>query len=438
VISAALTHVRRAYWSVFVTIRWLCLVPLCAIATAIPASADTLTIAQAADEAVQHNLTLIAQKANLTIAETQMLTARLRPNPVASFSADHLDVLGTGFDESNNGGPPEIAFRVDLPIERAGKREKRVDLAAASRAVAEAQFEDAVRTLRADVTLACIDVLAARATRDLVADNLRAFEELARVNRARADAGSIAPVESTRSQVAMLQFRSTAVRAQLDLSTALSRVRVLLGRSPAEQLDIAGDLRLLPSSTSPNLEAVQQVALSTRPDLRALQLSQAKSVADLRLQEALGRIDYTVGAEYRRQQGIAGKSNSLGVFISAPLPLLNRNQGEVARAGAERDQTSSQIVATRAQILADVEVAFHEYDVNRDLVAAIEHDLIQPATSAREISTYTYRAGGSSLVELLDAQRAFNDTMQSYLDAQAALRRAAARLNAATGAEVMR
>ena len=67
-----------------------------------------------------------------------------------------------------------------------------------------------------------------------------------------------------------------------------------------------------------------------------------------------------------------------------------------------------------------------------------EHDLIEPATSARDISTYTYRAGGSSLLELLDAQRAFNDTMQSYLDAQAGLRRAAARLNAAVGREVMR
>jgi len=313
-----------------------------------------------------------------------------------------------------------------------------MDLATASHAVAEAQFEDAVRTLRADVTLACIDVLAARATRDLIASNLRAFEELARVNRARADAGSIAPVESTRSQVAMLQFRSTAVRAELDLSTALARLRALLGRSPSTALDVAGDLRPPPGSGDLELASVQQLALSTRPDLRALQLAESKSVADLRLQEALGRIDYTVAAEYRRQQGIAGKSNSLGFFVSAPVPLLNRNQGEIARAGAERDQTTRQIAATRSQIISDVDVAFHEYAVNRDLVSAIEHDLIAPATSARDISTYTYRAGGTSLIELLDAQRAFNDTMQSYLDAQAGLRRAMARLNAAVGSEVMR
>jgi outer membrane protein, heavy metal efflux system len=402
------------------------------------AGAETLTIAQAVDEAVRHNLTLIAQRANLSVADTQMLTARLRPNPVASFGADHLDLLGTGFDDVNNGGPPEVALRVDLPIERGAKRERRIDLASASKALAEAQFADAVRTLRADVTLACIDVLAARATRTLVADNLRAFEDLARVNRARVAAGSLAPVESTRSEVARLQFRSTAVRAELELATALARVRTLIGRSATDPIDLADDLRVAePAAGVPDVAAVQQLALATRPDLRSLQLGQARSVADLRLQESLGVIDYTVGAEYRRQQGIAGRSNSLGFFVSAPIPLLNRNQGEIARADAEHDQLSRQTAAVRSQILSDVDIAYREYTTNRDLVTAIEHDLIQPATSARDISTYTYRAGGSSLLELLDAQRAFNDTMQSYLDAQAGLRRAVAHLAAAVGTEVM-
>ena len=399
--------------------------------------AQTLTIAQAVNEAVQHNPALIAQKANLSIADTQMLTARLRPNPVASFSADHLDVLGTGFDENNNGGPPEIAFRVDLPMERGAKRERRMELASASKALAEAQFADAVRTLRAEVTLACVDILAARATQALVADNLRAFEDLARVNRARVAAGSLAPVESMRSEVARLQFRSTAVRAELEVATALARLRTLLGRSFSDPLDIADDLRVR-GGVAPGLAEVQQLALDTRPDLRALDLGRSRSVADLRLQESLGRIDYTVGAEYRRQQGIAGRSNSLGVFVSAPLPLLNRNQGEIARAGAEGGQLSQQIAALHAQVLSDVDIAYREYTANRNLVEAIERDLIQPATSARDISTYTYGAGGTSLLELLDAQRAFNDTMQSYLDAQTGLRRAVARLNAAVGTEVMR
>jgi len=404
-----------------------------------PASAQPLTIAAAIDEAVQHNLSLLAARSSLTIADAQMVSARLRPNPVASVSADHLDLLGTGFDEANNGGPPEIAVRVDVPLERGGKREARIAVATAVRSEAEAQFADAVRTLRQDVTLACIDVIAAQALHALMADTLRTYEGLARVNKARVVAGSIPGFEATRSEVAMLQFRATVVRADLELAKAAAQLKTLLGRSPDSALEIVDALAMAGSErTADDVGVVESLALRSRPDLLSLQLAQARSVADLRLQEALGRVDYTVGAEYRRQQGLSGRSNSLGFFFSAPLPFLNRNQGEIARAGAEGDQAGRLIAARRAQVIADVRSAHHDYMMTRDLVAGIERDLLVPAGRARDISSYTYQAGGGTLLEVLDSQRAFNETIQTYVDAQANLRRAIARLNAAAGTEVVR
>jgi len=412
---------------------------LAACVCASPASAQPLTIAAAIDEAVQHNLSLLAARSSLTIADAQMVSARLRPNPVASVSADHLDALGTGFNDINNGGPPEFAVRVDLPLERGGKREARIAVATAIRSEAEAQFADAVRTLRQDVTLACIDVMAAQALRALMADTLGTYQGLARVNKARVVAGSIPGFEATRSEVAMLQFRATVVRADLDLAKATAQLRTLLGRPPGAPLEIADALTIADGEpVADDVAGVESLALRSRPDLLALQLTQARSLADLRLQEALGRVDYTVGAEYRRQQGISGRSNSLGFFFSTPLPILNRNQGEIARAGAERDQASQLVAARRAQVIADVRSAHHDYTVTRELVAGIERDLLAPAGRVRDISSYTYQKGGGTLLELLDAQRAFNETMQTYVDAQANLRRAIARLNAAAGTEVVR
>ena len=404
-----------------------------------PTAAQPLTITAAIDEAVRHNLSLLAARSSLTIADAQMISARLRPNPVASVSADHLDLLGTGFDETNNGGPPEIAVRVDIPLERGGKRDARIAVATAVRSEAEAQFADAVRTLRQDVTLACVDVMAAQALHDLMADTLRTYEELARVNKARVVAGSIPGFEATRSEVAMLQFRATVVRAELDLARATAQLRTLLGRPPESPIEIADALEGAGrEQTGDDIAAVESVALRSRPDLLALQLAQARSIADLRLQEALGRVDYTIGAEYRRQQGLSGRSNSLGFFFSTPLPILNRNQGEIARADAERDQNRQLIEARRAQVIADVRSAHHDYVVTRELVAGIERDLLAPAGRARDISSYTYKAGGGTLLELLDSQRAFNETMQTYVDARANLRRTIARLNAAAGSEVVR
>jgi len=74
-----------------------------------------ITIAEAVEEAIRSNPGLIAVRLGLPVADAARITAGLRPNPVVSYSSDHLDWLGTGFDDKNGAGPPEIALRVDMP-----------------------------------------------------------------------------------------------------------------------------------------------------------------------------------------------------------------------------------------------------------------------------------------------------------------------------------
>jgi len=198
-------------------VRWLMAIACCAVFYAQPCEAqDTLTVAQAVNAAIDHNLNLLAAKSNLTIAEAQMLTARLRPNPVLSASADSLDWIGTAFTEANGLGPSQYSFRVDVPFERGGKRDLRMQTASYEKEIANAEFQDAVRRLRLDVMLACIDVLEAKAKLQLARDNLNTFQQLVEVNQRRLTSGAIPPVELTRVRVAMLQYRNTE-RAAADL-----------------------------------------------------------------------------------------------------------------------------------------------------------------------------------------------------------------------------
>ena len=398
----------------------------------------SLTLEQAIEEAIQNNLGLLAERMNLTIAEASVIAARLRPNPVLSFSGDHLDLLGTGFNRENNGGPPEVAWRVDIPFERAHKRELRIETALYTKQIAEARLLDMIRKLKLDVSQACIDVLLAKGNLALQRDNLRTFEELVGLNDIRVKAGSISPLELTRSKVAMLQFRSNVKRAELELATAKSRLQNLLGRKvPSDEFDILGELKSPGPPPDLDFDKLCEMAFAGRPDALSLERSQARSVADLRLQLAQSKVDFLYGAEYRRQQGIAGKSNSLGFFFSIPLPLYNRNQGEIARVRAEQQQLARQAQALAAQICVEVKTAYQEFRSARDLVESIERDLLQPAESARDTSAYVYRTGASTLIEFLDAQRAFNETMQSYQEAQAQYRRAVIRLNTAVAKEVI-
>src|SRR5690349_1449334 len=114
-------------------------------AAAAQASVRTLTIDAAIDEAVERNVGLLAERVNLSVADAAIVTARLRPNPVVSGGANSLDWLGTGFNDVNNAGPPEYSVRVDMPFERGGKREPRMNFAAQTRKPADAAFAEAVR-----------------------------------------------------------------------------------------------------------------------------------------------------------------------------------------------------------------------------------------------------------------------------------------------------
>lgn len=408
---------------------------LCVGAAASAAGGPQISIVEAIREAVANNPSLLAERAGIPVAQTALITAGLRPNPVVSYSADHLDALGTGFNAENSAGPPELAVRIDWPWERGNKRALRLDAATYQRRIAESKVADAVRRLTADVTAACIDVLEAKAKLGLANENLKSLEGLVQLNESRVKAGATPPLELTRSRVAMLQYRGSVKTAELSLAAARLKLQLLLGRNAS--VDVAGDLKTPLPPAAPDLARTQGTALAQRPDLEAIRLDQARSRADLNLQVAQGKVDYTLGAEYRRQQGINGKGNSLGFFFSVPLPLFNRNQGEIERARTQQEQLRRSEMALHAQISGEVSAAWQEYESARQLVAEIERDLLGPSQEARTITAYVYQAGASSLVDVLDSQRAFNETMSAYYSAQADYRRAAGRLAEAVGGEVI-
>src|SRR5439155_1024614 len=308
---------------------------------------------------------------------------------------------------------------------------------AAAKRVAEAQLADAVRRLKLDVAVAAIDVLEAKAKLRLARENLDMLSRLVELNERRLTSGALPPLEVTRSRVAMLQYRGSVKAAELTVAQSRLKLQTLVGRGAGDRLvDVDEPLGPTPSATPADLTALQAAARTYRPDVRALQSDQARTQSDLRLQIAQGRVDYTVGAEYRRQQGVNGTGNSAGFFVSVPLPIFNRNQGEIARAEAGQTKAGRSLAALETNVAGEVASAYQEFESARLLLAEMERDLLQPAADARATTTYVYQAGATSLLDVLDAQRAFNDTMDTYYSAQAAYRRAEARLTLVAGVDM--
>jgi cobalt-zinc-cadmium efflux system outer membrane protein len=405
------------------------------VPTTASAGTKPITLDEAIQEALAKNLDLAAERYNISVAEAREITARLRPNPVLSISGQTLDLLGASFNPSSPLGPNQLNIHTDFPFERGHKREYRVALAKADLSVTELGVREMMRKVIYDVQTAFVDVQQAKENLRLAQDNLRSLENVAAINDARLGSGDLAQVEVDRSRLAALQSAATVRQLRLQLEQAKIQLQLLIGRTQRrDDFDVSGALRreVVPESQAELL----RLALTRRPDYLAAQQSQARSRADLQLQIANGKVDFSAGTEYTYQSAYGVSGSTLGLYFSAPLPVFNRNQGEIARAQREIVQAGARTVALQASIAADVEKAYRQYSVSKQLLESVESQMLAKATSVRDTTEYSYKRGEASLIEYLDAQRAFNDAMQTFNDARANYARSLYLLDSASGASV--
>ena len=398
-----------------------------AAAKAQPAAID---IDRAVREALDRNLTLLAERYSIGIADARLLAARLRPNPVFTYNS----MLPDATIYNNNINPVETVFRTDVIVEGGGKRQQRIEVAEQARSIAELQLLNTMRTIVLDVQSAFVDVVLARENVALAQESLKAFNALVQVNAVRVRAGDLSQIELTRSRLAALQFQNDVRQQESKLVVARNRLKTLIGRTGPEPVDFVGDFRR--GADGFDLGVLRDRALRLRPDVQAVRRDQARSTADIRLQIAQGKIDYTISGEFHRQRAPSGTGNQYGVYLSVPIPIFNRNQGEIERARQEEHQLEAKIRAVEADVSAEVEAAYETYASSRDVVNTIEAAMLAQARDVRTTTAYSYRRGEASFVEFLDATRAFNDTMHSYNEARAEYARSLYTLDSATGASV--
>ena len=394
-----------------------------------------VTLDQAIQEALAKNLDLAAEKVNVSVAEAREITARLRPNPVLTVSGQTLNVLGANYSPATPLGPNQLNVHTDFPFERGHKREERIAVAKEDKSLVELGVREVMRQVIAGVQGAFVDVQQAKENLNLAQDNLRSLEGVVTINEARLNSGDLALVELDRSRVAALQYRAAVQQAQLQLDQSKTQLQQWMGRRvKSTDFDVAGEIRRDNLINGP--AEITRLAMQRRPDYLSDQQGQARSQADLRLQLANGKVDYTIGTEITHQSAWGLSGNSLGLYFSMPLRVFTKNQGEIARAQREITLARARAEALETSIETEVEKAYRQYTVSKQLLAGIEGDMLGKARSVRDTTEYSYRRGEASLIEFLDAQRAFNDAMQTFNEARANYARSLYLIDTVSGATV--
>jgi cobalt-zinc-cadmium efflux system outer membrane protein len=178
---------------------------------------------------------------------------------------------------------------------------------------------------------------------------------------------------------------------------------------------------------------VESPGTSIRPDIAAAQAAVSKAQADLRLQHAMRVPDPTVSLQYEREQ--PDKPNTVGIAISLPLPLWNRNSGNIAAAKAALDSARNAEAKIRAQAAADITAARVAFEEASTRLERYRSQIRPKSEQVRKTVAFAYEKGGASLLDLLSAERNDNDIRIASATAAADTAVAAANLKAALSAD---
>jgi outer membrane protein, heavy metal efflux system len=406
--------------------------------------ADGVTLDRAIDITLERSLDLRSKLLEIPMAQADILQANLRSNPIFYQDGQLLQYKGasTQFTRAAPGGPSQFDTNITYPLDVSRKRLARTRVAVQAERVLEALYQDAVRQRIDDVYGAFVTALAARQTVRYAKQSADRLVEVMERNEQRFKKGDISLPQLIQVRI---RYR-TAKLGLVDAEAAYKKAKLDLGSLMNLKLEEIGRLELKGTISDvapppPPADELRKLAVAERPDVVSVRLGIHRAEADYRLAKANAFSDvYVLWQPYTFQDntpyGLKSQySWALGVTV--PLPIYNRNQGGISRAKINVTQSELQLGDLERQAQIDVEEAVQEYEITRREVAELREHVLPPAQQVRDSVYKLWSEGHSSLLDYLDAQADYNQTVKQYLDTAVRHRRSMLSLNTVVGRRIM-
>ena len=378
-------------------------------------AAPRITLDQAIELALAHSHSLKAARTQIDQNKAQEITAALRPNPNLNWDGLFLPVFSPSqFNTDVLTTVSEFDLGVSYLIERGKKRQRRVEAARDATAVIRDQVSDSERVLAFNVAQQFIQAQLADSTLEFAQKNLDSFQQTVRIGEEQYRVGDISEGDLLKIKLQLLQFQTDVSSAKVAKVQALGNLRQLLGFDavPADY-EIDGEFSYKPLTL--NVNDLQATALKSRPDLLAAQASVHAAQSQIALAKANGKVDMTTAVTYSH----VSDSNSMGASFSIPLPVFDRNQGEIQRTRFAATQAEETAQATSDAVLTDVRNNYEAFRTNKEIVELYTSGYLKQAQDSADISKYAYQRGAASLLDFLDAERSYRATQLAYRQALA-------------------
>jgi cobalt-zinc-cadmium efflux system outer membrane protein len=386
--------------------------------------AGDLTLRQALALALAQNPDLAAFSWGVRMAEAGQLQAGLLPNP--ELEAEFENFGGSG--DASGADALETTIALSQLIELGGKRARRVAVASAERRLAGWDYETRRLEVLTAVATRFVDVLAAQQTASLARESLDLARAVRATVRTRVAAGEAAPTQETKAGVEVASGELAVRRADRDLRVARQRLAATWGGTAPRFDRAVGDLGAV-APVPPHEALAPLVAQNPGVARWDDEIARREAAADLARAGAMP--DVTVGVGYRhfRETG----DDALIAAVSVPLPLYDRNQGEIHKTRFGVTKARHERRAAEARVRADLAEAYETLASAEEEVTALREAILPAAEAVFEAARTSFRTGKNGYLDVLDAQRTLADVRGRHLDAQAAYHRARAEVEGLIG-----
>ncbi|HAI75715.1 MAG TPA: TolC family protein [Microscillaceae bacterium] len=378
---------------------------------------DGLTLKQAVQLGIRQNKQLQTAAFDVQSAQTDITTAKLRENPVLNnqslFQTNSVFFpVGTNFQNSLN---RQVWYQMTKVFELAGQRKNRIEVANKQVGLAGANYTDLKRNLAYLVAQQWLNVWFAEKSLEIIELASQNLDSLVKINQVRFDKQVITATENERTIILKEQYEISRFSAERAVKSELAQLKLLIG--------VEGDIFINDNDSlvvpfTQEIDSLIELAQAYRTDLQLAQAVRSLAKSNTVLQKSKAFPAVEAGFIWNPQNNVP----YVGTFFTLPLPVFNRNQGEIAKAKILEDQASMQIEAVDFQLRNEIERSFRNYQLQLDNVKRFQQILGQSDDILRTIR-YAYIRGSTTIIDFLDAQRSWLDTRKTYYDALLLYRR---------------
>jgi cobalt-zinc-cadmium efflux system outer membrane protein len=385
--------------------------------TCLPALAEPAprSINEIVSLALKHSAELAASEKDVTAKQSLAIQAGTISNPTLELQ---------GSTGSLSGSPEErtasIGINQELPLY--GKLRLRREALQRESESLQKQHDNAARLLKDEVSTLVVDYSLAAQRQKLAADVVALNRELVSIAGERFKAGDIPELDFNLAKVELVRAESRLLEVEREKIPLRIKISALTGLN---ENDIHPSDKFSTAFPSLNPQGLVKQALALRPDLLALAHDRDKAETEKRLAAAEALPNLTAGffAQWQRSSVEVGGMSSinsdtqLGLRLSMPIPVFDRNQGGQAAAQARLDAADSRRLALERAITAEVETAVSRLSSSERILVLLEQGIIPQLTENLKLTQEAYRLGEVGILSVIDEQKKFFEVNDGYLSA---------------------